>query len=568
MSDRLAVIVPTRGRPDNIRAVLDAWDFTRAWDVADLILAVDRDDPEFPAYRKIHAENAHRISIWTKQDWVPMVPKLNECALDVANEEAHFAIGFAGDDHVPRTINWAKKYLQVLRELGTGMVYGDDGYQGGKLSTEWAVTADAVRALGRMVPAPVEHLYCDNAMMDVYGGAGAMRHLPEIRIEHMHPITGRAASDEQYERVNSGAQYAKDRLSYNRWKTTALPTDIKIIEALRPGAPRVQPTAYNKSSRGSGSMRGSGPQKIGSRGAKNVQRSGPSARNVPPKSKFPFPPAFREVIGATPDEIGFTLADFAKVVPSDQEIVEIGVFQARTALIMAWGASQGNGAHVTAIDPWELTGNVYDPPFTLEGTRKQAEYNVQSVGYSDRVTLVQAFSHTVAEAGNFAGSARRVGLLFVDGDHTKEGARRDIEAWSPHLADGAIIAIDDYGHVDWPGVGEAVDELVDEGFLEPITVYHDRLAVTRLGGRVNEPGKLTAITSEGVEPGPQIYADAQTSVTMTDVSRETSLPTEAELKRLPIEELRKLAASPPYSIPRAGVTGREKLITILREHAA
>lgn len=557
-ADRLAVIVPTRGRPDNIRAVLAAWDFTRAWDVADLILAVDADDPQFSAYLYIAAEFRDKITVWNEDVWAPMVTKLNRAAVAFAEERRYFAIGFAGDDHVPRTINWAKKYLQVLRELGTGMVYGDDGYQGGKLSTEWAVTADAVRALGRMVPAPVEHLYCDNAMMDVYGGAGAMRHLPEIRIEHMHPIAGRAASDAQYQRVNSGAQYAKDRLSYNRWKTAALPADIKIIEALRPGAPRVAPLDFKKSTRGSGSMRsegrkemrGSGPRKID-----RTQRSGPSVRNVPPKSKFPFPPAFREVVGATPDEIGFTLADFAKVVPPDQEIVEIGVFQGRTALIMAWGASQGNGAHVTAIDPWELTGNVYDPPFTLEGTRKQAEYNVQSVGYSDRVRLVHGFSESAAGVWGVDDGEGPVGLLFVDGDHTKEGARRDIEAWAPHLAPGAIIAVDDYGHVDWPGVGEAVDELVDEGFLEPIEIYHDRLAVTRLA-RPEEAPTVTAITSEGIEP-PPVPEDGR------DVSRETSALNETELNRLPLEELRKLAASPPHSIPRAGVTGREKLVAAL-----
>ena len=87
-------------------------------------------------------------------------------------------------------------------------------------------------------------------------------------------------------------------------------------------------------------MRGSGPRRI--------ERSGPSIRTAPPKSAFPFPPEFRQVRGATPDEIGFTLADFAKQVPADQEIVEIGVFRGRTAILMAWGAKQGNGAHVTA----------------------------------------------------------------------------------------------------------------------------------------------------------------------------------------------------------------------------
>ena len=277
-------------------------------------------------------------------------------------------------------------------------------------------------------------------------------------------------------------------------------------------------------------MRGSGPRKI--------ERSGPRrGLNIPPKSKFPFPASFRWVVGATPDEIGFVLADFAKQVPADQEIVEIGVYQARTALIMAWGASQGNGAHVTAIDAWELTGNVYDPPFTLAETRAHAEHNVQAVGYQDKVTLINAFSHEIARswapnAQSVGYAGRPVGLLFVDGDHTREGARRDIEAWAPHLAPGAVIAIDDYGHVDWLGVGQAVDELVDEGFLEPIQIFHDRLAVTRLAAGV---APIAAITSEGVEPAPgPAYLNME------------------------LPELRRFAQE--RGVPRAGVMGRERLI--------
>lgn len=233
-------------------------------------------------------------------------------------------------------------------------------------------------------------------------------------------------------------------------------------------------------------------------------------------ARFPFSKEFREVRGATPDEIGMALADFALQVPADQEIVELGVFQGRTALIMAWGATRGHGAHVTGIDPWDLEGNVYDPPFTEIDSKRWAEYRIRELGYSDKINLVQGFSHEFAPHWNHDGQAKPVGLLYVDGDHTKEGARRDIEVWAPHLAEGAVIAVDDYGHPDWPGVGEAVDELVAEGFLAPIEIYHDRLAVTRLtstvenadaiteltGGKGWTEPRISAITSEGVSPSP------------------------------------------------------------------
>jgi predicted O-methyltransferase YrrM len=493
----LAVIVPTRGRPENVRRLIGAWDFTNAWDSADLVLVADSDDPEIQGYRDVVAETEHPdtgeplVRLIEMAVWMPMVHKLNMVAKDEAESGRYFALGFAGDDHVPQTIGWAARYLTVLHEMGSGMVYGDDGYQGIKLSTEWAVTADVVRRLGRMVPAPVEHMYCDNSIMDLFNEAHALRHLAEVRIEHLHPIVGKAQTDSQYQRVNHRDQFRRDRLAYERWRRDRLADDVAAVRALRPDALGYQVAATR-------------PERpaLPPRPRGEIRRSGPSRERIN-MSRFPFSKEFKHVRGATPDEIGLALADFATQVPADQEIVELGVFQGRTALIMAWGATRGHGAHVTAIDPWDTEGNVYDPPFTDAQSRVWAEYRVRELGYLDRIELVQAFSADVAEEW----TGKPVGLLFVDGDHTLEGARRDIEAWARHLAPGAVIAVDDYHHPDWPGVAEAVDELVGEGVLAPVTVYHDRLAVTRLTerqewattGHAAEPiGNITAITSEGV----------------------------------------------------------------------
>ena len=209
------------------------------------------------------------------------------------------------------------------------------------------------------------------------------------------------------------------------------------------------------------------------------------------------PRFFKRVQAATPEDIMMALADFATQVPGDQEIVEIGVFHGRTALQLAWGARQGQGAHVTAIDLWDLQGNTYGPPFTDSGTRRWAAHHVQSLGYSKDITLVQGFSHEVAAGWD----GKPVGLIFIDGDHSKEGARLDIESWAPLLAPGARIAVDDYDHPDWPGVREALEELIAEGFVGPVEVFHDRLAVTRLV-EVPPVRAVVAITGEGVSTTP------------------------------------------------------------------
>lgn len=482
----LAILVPTRGRPGNIQKVISAWDFTNAWDSADLVIIADADDPEIQGYWDVTvpkdlSEEGHLVRLIEMSTWMPMVHKLDVVAREMAGR--YWALGFAGDDHLPQTINWAARYLTVLRELGTGMVYGDDGYQGANLSTEWAITSDAIRALGRMVPAPVEHMYCDNSVLELFTEAGAVRHLPEVRIEHMHPYAGKADSDDQYKRVNGQDQMNRDRRAYQVWKRSEMAAQVAAIRAMRPEQP--EPPSARRSSR-------------------TARRQGRTAMKPP---RF-----FKRVQAATPDDVMMALADLAVQVPRDQEIVEIGVFHGRTALQLAWGARQGNGAHVTGIDLWDFPGNTYGPPFTEASSRRWAYHHVKTLGYSRDITLVQGFSHEVA--AEWSGSP--VGLLFVDGDHSKDGALLDIETWARHLAPDARIAVDDYGHPDWPGVKEAVDELVAEGVLEPIELFHDHLAVTRLAVETPEQSApivdanlpamgsegLTAITSEGISPPP------------------------------------------------------------------
>lgn len=501
----LAVLIPTRGRPENLRKVIGAWDFTNSWDHADMIVIADADDPEIQGYRDVIELTRHPdteealVQLIEMDEWMPMVHKLDLVASLQAQLRRYFALGFAGDDHLPQTIGWAERYLTVLRELGTGMVYGDDGYQGRKLSTEWAVTSDVVAALGRMVPAPVEHMYCDNSMMDLFGprdrgGAGALLHLPEIRIEHMHPYAGKAETDAQYQRVNHRDQFKTDRRAYERWLDQGRADHVALVRDLRKG----RPDMTNEPTPARPRVAGSAPRKV-------VQRSGPSAARQPRDLRVPR--HFRNVRAATPEDVMTALADFAAQVPADQEIVELGVFQGRTALQMAWGASQGHGAHVTGVDAWDLPGNTYGPPFTDPESKAWARHHVTSLGYSGRITLIQEFASDAAAV--YPGPP--VGLLFVDDDHSYAGARRALESWAPHLAPGARIAVDDYGHPDWPGVKEAVDALVAEGFLEPLEIFHDHLAATRLTARqewattghaATPIGNVTAITSEGVSPSP------------------------------------------------------------------
>jgi hypothetical protein len=223
----LLVVVPSRGRPASAVRLLDAWDATGAWADADLLLAVDADDPAVAGYRPLAARGARLREFET---WQPMVAKLNVCAVAAAG--GYFAVGFMGDDHVPVTAGWAGRYLEVLRGLGSGMVWGDDLHRGPDLPTQWAVTSDIVRVLGRMVPAPVEHQFCDRAVLDVAEAAGCARYLPDVVVEHLHYSTGKAPKDAGYERVNSMERWRDDWAGYKRWRSGQFPADVAAVRRL------------------------------------------------------------------------------------------------------------------------------------------------------------------------------------------------------------------------------------------------------------------------------------------------------------------------------------------------
>lgn len=222
----LVVIVPSRGRPEALEELRRAFEETCTADTQ-LLVVVDEDDPAASAYTGyVLTTPSHS-----------MVEALNSAAAYLADPllvSSPFAIAFMGDDHRPRTVGWDQAYLDALRELGTGIVYGDDGFQGENLPTQVAMTSDIVRALGYMAPPKLTHLFVDDYWKALGQGIGCLRYLPDVIVEHMHPFAGKAEWDEGHRRVNDQAMYKRDRFAYQAYAAVHLVGDVAKIGALRP----------------------------------------------------------------------------------------------------------------------------------------------------------------------------------------------------------------------------------------------------------------------------------------------------------------------------------------------
>ncbi|TYK45176.1 hypothetical protein [Actinomadura decatromicini] len=223
----LLMIVPSRGRPHNIADLWDAWSATTTG-AAELLVAADDDDPALDGYREVCAERGIELTVGPR---LRMCPTLNKVALERAAD--HYAIGFLGDDHRPRTPAFDETYLAVLASLGgVGMVYGDDGYMGERLPTHVAMTANIIQTLGYMVPPGLLHLWADNSWLDLGRAIDRIRYLPDVLVEHMHPIAGKAEDDHGYAEVNHPDAAERDRQAYARWLETGFDADVAKLRAL------------------------------------------------------------------------------------------------------------------------------------------------------------------------------------------------------------------------------------------------------------------------------------------------------------------------------------------------
>src|SRR5690606_41669909 len=96
------------------------------------------------------------------------------------------------------------------------------------------------------------------------------------------------------------------------------------------------------------------------------------------------------------------LRALAAQAPADEAIVELGADQGRATGWLLLGASEGQGAHVTTVDPWTLYKPRQDTPEELSVLYGRAEtyavfrQHMDAIGATpDRLTVKRGYAHTI-----------------------------------------------------------------------------------------------------------------------------------------------------------------------------
>jgi predicted O-methyltransferase YrrM len=172
--------------------------------------------------------------------------------------------------------------------------------------------------------------------------------------------------------------------------------------------------------------------------------------------------AFDGIHGFLHPQEGFALYHFARNGPGRGAIVEIGSLFGRSTCWLAAGTRDAGRGKVVAVDHFrgspehQKDGAHAIAAVAQAGTTFPAFIaNLQRVGIRNWVEVRVGAS---AEIGS--GWKGPIRFLFIDGDHSYEATRADVETWSKHLIPGGILALHD---VDvWPGVTQMYRELVAE----------------------------------------------------------------------------------------------------------
>ena len=121
------------------------------------------------------------------------------------------------------------------------------------------------------------------------------------------------------------------------------------------------------------------------------------------------------------------------------DILEIGSFKGRSTVVIASGIQWRTGhTMLLSVDPHTAPSST-DPD--LKGDATSWDHFLESLRRTGLSGLVTPHRETSQDfATHFTG---HLSVLWIDGDHTTEGARHDVRGFLPRLVPGGIVAMHD-----------------------------------------------------------------------------------------------------------------------------
>ena len=152
--------------------------------------------------------------------------------------------------------------------------------------------------------------------------------------------------------------------------------------------------------------------------------------------------------GFMPAEEGLALYEAAASLDVNGPLLEVGSYCGKSAVYLG-AAAEATGRVLFCVDHhrgseenqpgWDHHDpEVVDAELGVIDTLPFFRRTIRGAGLEETVVAVVGDSPAVASLW-----ATPLALVFIDGGHGAEPARRDYEGWSPHVAPGGLLAIHD-----------------------------------------------------------------------------------------------------------------------------
>lgn len=159
-------------------------------------------------------------------------------------------------------------------------------------------------------------------------------------------------------------------------------------------------------------------------------------------------------------------------------IVEVGSFRGKSAVALAFGvrdmAPSAARPDIYCIEPHRPFTGFYGGEFGPADRGAYYAAMCRSEAFRE-VALVNLSSEEVTPSWT-----RKVGLLFIDGDHRYEGVKRDFDCWEPHVVPGGSVAFDDAKDPEC-GPHQLVQEILAGGRYELVEQTGKIVVLRKLG---------------------------------------------------------------------------------------
>jgi len=225
----IAILLPTRARPDSIKRLLNSIETTAAVPAKISVhLRLDGDDAVMlKAVGDIQKSAAVTVE-------VAIGPRV---ALGATwnhlwrNVDADIYM-LCGDDILFESYHWDEAVREEFWGERVQLVFGDDGMNHERQATHWFVSHEGCELLGYFCPPDYEAIYLDTWVEDVYGQAGRKTYLADVKTTHMHwSKTGQI--DESVARDRDGRKQ-RDQARYDAGAAARLVDAEKVRSAWRP----------------------------------------------------------------------------------------------------------------------------------------------------------------------------------------------------------------------------------------------------------------------------------------------------------------------------------------------